>query len=76
MNGSGTRINTPYWDVEHLKSDIRATTWCGERYDIGAARETPRSGKPECAQCRKIEDGDAPYVTAPPLFGRGLDRGR
>lgn len=68
MNGSGTPINHPKMVLEHLKADIRGTTWCGLKYDVLTVRETPRSGKPECHECRAIEDGDAPIKTPPPLF--------
>lgn len=68
MNGSGNPINTPEWPVEHLKSEVRATVWCGLRYDIGVSRATPQTEKPVCEECQKIEDGEAPSKAPIPLF--------
>ena len=66
MNGSGTPINAPRMVLEHLKAEVRGTTWCGMRYDVGD--KTPRSGKPECSECRAIENGEAPPKAPRPLF--------
>ncbi len=67
MNGSGTPINTPGMLLEHLKADVRGTTWCGLRYTV--SDKAPRSGKPECSACRAIENGEEATAVLPPLFG-------
>ena len=65
-----TYRNTPDWSEEHIKADVRGTVWCGLRYDVSVARQTERSGKPECAECRAVANGEAPIKTPRPLFGR------
>lgn len=67
MYGSGTPINMPDWLLEHLKAESRGATWCGLRYDVLTSRETPRSGQPECLECRAIENGKAPPKAPRPM---------
>jgi hypothetical protein len=61
--------NDPTWAHEHIKSDVRCTTWCGLQYDIPTARQTPRTGKPLCEHCRSVENGDTEPGSPPRLFG-------
>ena len=67
MFGSGTPINVPEWPEEHLKAESRGATWCGLRYSVLVARETPRTGKPNCTECQSIENGDSSSKAPAPI---------
>lgn len=60
--------NLPEWPQEHIKSDVRAKTWCGLAYDIPDVRKTPRTGKPLCPRCWAVENYEAEPASPPPLF--------